>query len=113
MEVPMRVPSSLGLFAMAFWTWSLFTGSPSLAYPEEPKPKVKTGEVKENQRYENGNRMFSVTVPAARNPFVKTYKFFDSQLKQGTADYGEVVFHIDDFGQSYGAGVHRIPQEVL
>jgi photosystem II stability/assembly factor-like uncharacterized protein len=76
-------------------------------------PKVKTGEIKENQRYKSGRGMFSVTVPAAGNPFVRTYKLRESQLKDENFDYEEVVFHIDDFGQAYGAGVRRIPQAVL
>lgn len=109
----MRVPSSLGLFALAFWAWSLFTVSPSLAFPQEPKPKVKTGEIKEGKQYKSSKNMFSVTVPPAGNPFVNTYRFQESQLKHENYDYEEVVFFISDFGQAYGAGLRRIPQAGL
>lgn len=78
-----------------------------------PAPKVKTGKIKENERYKSRSGMFSVTVPAARNPFVQTYKFDSAQLKHENLDYEEVVFHIDDFGQAYGTGMRRIPQEVM
>jgi len=79
----------------------------------DEKPALKTGEIDEKQSYKSQSGMFTVVVPTARNPFVRTYKFGEADLKQGTADYAEVVFHIDDLGQTYGAGVHRIPQSVL
>jgi len=108
----MRVPSSVGLFALAFWAWSLFTVSPSLAFPQEPKPKVKTGQIKQGKQYTSSKGLFSVTVPAG-NWAVNTYKFKESQLKYENYDYEEVVFYIPDFGQAYGAGVRRIPQAAL
>ena len=52
-------------------------------------------------------------MPAARNPFVRTYDFRESRLKYEAYDYEEVIFQIGDFGQAYGAGVRRIPQSVL
>jgi hypothetical protein len=79
---------------------------------DQPKPNIKTGQIEENQPYKSRQGMFSVTAPPARNPFVRTYKLTESQLKQGTADYEEAAFEISDFGQAYGAGVHRIPASV-
>ena len=52
-------------------------------------------------------------MPPARNPFVQTYDFRESRLKYETYDYEEVLFQIGDMGQAYGAGVRRIPQQVL
>lgn len=86
---------------------------------EVAKPIVKTGEITENQQYKSDREMFSVTVPAAGNPFVRTYKWQAQQLKYENVaekvalDYEEVVFWIGDFGQAYAAGVRRIPQSVL
>lgn len=110
----MKVTFALPLFAFTFWVCSLFTVSPSLAFAQGPRaPKVKTGKIKENQQYKSIDGKFSITLPPARNPFVATYKFRESKLKNETDDYEEVVFQIADFGQAYGAGVRRIPQSVL
>jgi hypothetical protein len=78
-----------------------------------PQPPIKTGEIGENQQYKSAGGMFTVTVPPARNPFVRIYKLSETKRKQGDADYEEVAFNIQDFGQTYGAGVHRIPPAVL
>ncbi|HET7873186.1 MAG TPA: hypothetical protein VFL42_11785 [Terriglobales bacterium] len=80
---------------------------------DQPAPKVKTGQIQENQQYKSPSGLFTITLPEARNPFVRTYKFRASQLKHESYDYEEVVFQIADFGQAYGAGVRRIPQSVL
>jgi len=81
-------------------------------FPQEPKPKVKTGEIKQGKHYTSSKSLFSVTVPAG-NWAVNTYKFKESQLNYENYDYEEVVFFISDFGQAYGAGVRRIPQAAL
>src|SRR5579864_1605567 len=82
--------------------------------PTSPaSPKVNIGKIKENQRFKSSGYSFSITVPPARNPFVRTYDFRESRLKYATYDYEEVIFRIGDFGQGYGAGVRRIPQSVL
>lgn len=80
---------------------------------DQPAPKVKTGQIQENQQYTSPSGLFSITVPAARNAFVRTYRFRASQLKHENYDYEEVVFQIADMGQAYGAGVRRIPQQAL
>ena len=80
---------------------------------DQPAPKVKTGQIQENQQYKSPSGLFTITVPEARNPFVRTYKFRASQLKHENYDYEEVVFQIADFGQAYGAGARRIPSSVL
>lgn len=85
----------------------------ALCAQDQSAPKVKTGQIQENQQYKSPSGLFTVTVPEARNPFVRTYKFHASQLKHENYDYEEVVFQIADFGQAYGAGVRRIPQAVL
>src|SRR2546422_2103040 len=85
---------------------------PSFALPQEPTPKVKSGEIKEGKQYTSSKEMFSITVPP-RNWAVDTYKFEESQLKYENYDYEEVDFYIPDFGQAYGAGVRRIPQAAL
>jgi len=85
---------------------------PSFALPQEPKPKVQSGEIKEGKQYTSSKGMFSITVPP-RNWAVDTYKFEESQLKYENYDYEEVVFYIPDFGQAYGVGVRRIPQAAL
>lgn len=83
----------------------------SLAAPQEPK--VKTGKIAEGKKYTSGRGLFSITVPLAGNPFVRTYAMQESELKAGNYDYEEVVFQIADFGQAFGAGVRRIPQSVV
>jgi len=88
-------------------------GSAPSASPDQAKPKIETGQIEENKPYQSRAGMFSVTVPPARNPFVRTYQLTAWQLKQGVADYEEVAFDMKDFGQSYGTGVHRIPPSVL
>ena len=88
-------------------------GSAPSASPDLAKPKVETGQIEESKPYHSRAGMFSITVPTARNPFVRTYQLTAWQLKQGVAEYEEVAFDIKDFGQSYGAGVHRIPASVL
>ena len=88
-------------------------GSAPSASPDQAKPKIETGQIEENKPYQSRAGMFSVTVPPARNPFVRTYQLTAWQFKQGVADYEEVAFDMKDFGQSYGAGVHRIPPSVL
>ncbi|MFZ0773929.1 MAG: DUF2846 domain-containing protein [Candidatus Sulfotelmatobacter sp.] len=86
--------------------------APSAALSQEPRPEVKTGEIKGGKQYTSGKGMFSITVPP-RNWAVDTYKFREAQLKNGNYDFEEVVFYIPDFGQAYGAGVRRIPQAAL
>lgn len=108
----MRVPSSHKLLVQAFWICSLIAVLPNLAISQEPKPKIKTGEIKEGKQYTSNRGLFSVTVPP-RNWAVDIYKFKESQLKQENYDYEEVVFYIPDFGQAYAAGVRRIPESVL
>lgn len=86
---------------------------------QRPAPKVKTGQINEKQQYKSSGGKFTITVPAARNPFVRTYNLRESRLKyenvaEKTAlDYEDVVFQIGDMGQAYGAGVRRIPQLAL
>jgi hypothetical protein len=82
------------------------------AFSEEPKPKVKTGQIKEGKKYTSSKGMFSIAVPP-RNWAVDTYKFKEAQLKNENYDFEEVVFYIPDFGQAYGAGVRRIPQTAM
>jgi hypothetical protein len=80
---------------------------------------VTTGKIKEKQRYKSDRGMFSVTVPAAGNPPIRTYSYKASQLKYEDSvenvavDYEEVLFSIHDSGEAYGAGVRRIPHDVL
>jgi TPR repeat protein len=80
--------------------------------PQEPKPKVKTGEIKAGKQYQSSTGMFTITVPPG-NWAMNTYKLKQSQLKQDNFDYEEVVFYISDFGQAYASGVRRIPQAAL
>jgi photosystem II stability/assembly factor-like uncharacterized protein len=82
--------------------------------PELPwRPKIKTGQIEENQKFKSSGGKFSITAPAARNPFVRIYDFRESRLKYDNYDYEEVIFQIGDMGQAYGAGVRRLPQFVL
>jgi len=101
-EVPVQRPSQ----------GSETTPSLALTQEPEPEPKMKTSKIKEGKRYKGNRGLFSITVPP-RNWAVDTYELKAFQLKQGNNDYEEVVFLISDFGQAYGAGVHRIPAEVL
>ncbi|HYM78186.1 MAG TPA: hypothetical protein VE377_19585 [Candidatus Dormibacteraeota bacterium] len=87
--------------------------APASAPPDQAKPNIETGQIEENKLYQSRAGMFSVTVPPARNPFVRTYQLTAWRLKEGVADYEDVAFDIKDFGQSYGAGVHRIPASVM
>jgi hypothetical protein len=102
----------VGLAALVLLTVVTASTGDNYAFSQEPKPKVKTGQIKEGKQYKSSKGMFSITVPP-RNWAVDTYKFKESQLKYETADYEEVLFYIPDFGQAHGAGVSRIPQAAL
>jgi|SRR5580704_9731851 hypothetical protein len=99
--------SAVWPLGLAFILQGLFMILPSRL--DSQAPRVKTGEIKENQEYKSGMGLFSITVPAAGNPSIRTYKVRESQLKDDNFDYEEVLFSITDFGQAYGAGVRRIP----
>ncbi len=87
--------------------------APSWRTAGTAKPKLRTGKIQENQQYKSERGMFSVTVPSVSNFFTRDYKWHASQVKDQNYDYEEVVFSIADSGEAYGAGIRRIPQEVL
>lgn len=103
----MRVATML---VLAFATAA--SAQQQVAFQQEPKPKVKIGEIKAGNPYTSSKGMFSITVPP-RNWAVDTYKFSESQLKYENYDYEEVIFYIADFGQAYRAGLRRIPPVAL
>ena len=101
------------LLVFAFAT-ALFAQQQLATNPSSPSsPKVRVGNIKEKEKFESSGGRFSITVPPARNPFVRTYDFREARLKYETYDYEDVVFQIGDMGQAYGTGVRRIPQSVL
>ena len=84
MKIRFLYLSSLTLISYNLLVTPAVSQQPSPLSSETPgaaKPEVKTGKINENQQYKSGRGMFSVTVPAAGNPFVRTYESRESQLK--------------------------------
>jgi len=107
-----RIARSPSVFSLLFgFVLSLAASAPVFA--QEPQPRTKTGKIEQGKKYSSRTGRFSVTVPEAGNPFVRTFVMTESELKRENYDYEEVVFFISDFGQAYGAGVRKIPEAVL